>query len=497
VSIAEPAALDPALVQEIEGAQVMRLLFRPLTTFDPDLELQPGAATEWSVAQDQVTWTFTLDEDAVFTDGSPVDASDFVFAMARAADPDLASPVAYQGYPIAGWGDVLDAEPSGEIGDVPVSGVTAIDDLTLQIVTTEPFALLPMLISFSIFSPVPSELADDTDGLEAFAEQPIGNGPYRMVEPWQHNESVTLERNPDFSGTPGRADTIEFRIYSDLLTAYRDFQSGALDIVRGIPSEEYRAASEEYGDRLQRIPTASLSYIGFPTQLAPFDNVDFRTALSMAIDREALADRVMQGANDQAGGVVPPQVPGALAGPCAGCVFDLDAAEEHFAASGVAPGTTIVLYDISDDGQAATEFIATAWSEAFGLDVEIRSFEFAQYLDELATSADVQGAFELGWAWDYPSGYSMLQPLFGSRSSANNLGWANDEFDALMEQVETSDDPEEVTALLREAQTIVEAELPVAPLVFASDISISADRVSGHVVDTAALHRLELVTVTD
>jgi ABC-type oligopeptide transport system substrate-binding subunit len=131
VSISEPSALDPALAQEVEGAQVVRLLFTTLTTLTPELELAPGAATEWSVADDGLTWTFELDPAATFSDGTPVDAGDFVYAIARSADPDLAAPAAYQGYPISGWADVLEAEASGAIGDVPVAGVTAVDDDTL------------------------------------------------------------------------------------------------------------------------------------------------------------------------------------------------------------------------------------------------------------------------------------------------------------------------------------------------------------------------------
>lgn len=495
VSISEPSALDPALAQEVEGAQVVRLLFTTLTTLTPELELVPGVATEWSVADDGVTWTFELDPAATFSDGTTVDAGDFVYAIARTADPDLAAPAAYQGYPITGWADVLEAEASGAVGDVPVAGVTAVDDDTLQIVTDEPFSLLPMLLTYPVFAPVPSELADDPAAAEAFAEQPVGNGPYVMAEPWQHNESITVVRNDSFAGPAGVADEIEFRIYSDLLTAYRDYQAGSLDIVRGLPPEEFQAAKDTYGELFFQTPLAALNYIGLPVGRAPFDNVDFRMALSLSIDREALVDRVLQGAVESAGSYVPPQVPGASDTACEACVYDLELAQEHFAASGVEPGTTIVLYDIADDGQAVIEFLTNTWADAFGLEIEVRSFEFAQFLEE--TAADkVEGPFELGWVWDYPSGYSMLQPLFASGSGANNLSYASEEFDALMTQIETSTDPAEVPGLLNEAEQVVLADLPMLPLSFGRETTVHAERISGLEVDAGALYRLELVTVT-
>jgi len=496
VSIAEPAAIDPALASEVEGAQVMRLLFEPLVKLSADLEVQPGVATDWSVADDGVTWTFSLDPAATFSDGSAVDAGDFLFAFARSADPDLAAPASYQGGPISGWEDVMGGDASGAIGDQPVSGITAIDDHTLQIVTTEPFSLLPKLLTYPVFSPIPSELADDADALAAFGEQPIGNGPYMMTEPWAHNESITVVRNPQYQGAPGAAQQIDFRIYSEILTAYRDFQSGALDIVRGIPPEEYQNAVTEYGDRLYRTSMASLFYIGLPVAKAPFDNLDFRMALSMSIDREALVERVLQGATDIATGMVPTQVPGALQEACEACVFDLAAAKERFAASGVPPGTKIVLYDIADDGQDVIEFLVNTWRDAFELDVEVRSFEFAQFLDETAVDK-VEGAFELGWVWDYPSGYSILQPLFASDSGANNLSYANAEFDALMAEVEVSTDDKAAIDLLGKAQAIVEADLPLIPLTFASDLGVVGERIGGVKVDAGGMWRLELVTAAD
>jgi oligopeptide transport system substrate-binding protein len=98
--------------------------------------------------------------------------------------------------------------------------------------------------------------------------------------------------------------------------------------------------------------------------------------------------------------------------------------------------------------------------------------------------------------WDYPSGYSMLQPLFASGSGANNLSYASEEFDALMTQIETSTDPAEVPGLLNEAEQVVLADLPMLPLSFGRETTVHAERISGLQVDAGALYRLELVTVT-
>ncbi|MCU1368583.1 MAG: 4-phytase, partial [Ilumatobacteraceae bacterium] len=493
VSIGEPAAIDPGLAQEIEGAQVIRLLFLPLVALDPALEVVPGVATKWSVSDDGLTWTFDLDPDAVFSDGRPVVAGDFVFAFARSADPDLAAPAAYQGLPIKGWADVSNADPSGKIGDVPVTGVRAVDDHTLTIETEAPFALLPKVLTYPIFDPVAPEYVSTDAKAAAYADQPIGNGPYTMVGPWQHNVGITVAKNPAYSGPAGIADEIEFTIYSDADTAYKDFKAGNLDIARNVPADDV-ADARSFADRFLVTPTGALNYIGFPTNVTPFDNPDIRLALSLAVDRDGIAERIWSGTQIPATGMVPAQVPGALQTVCDGCTYDPDRAKQLYAAAGGIPGNKIVLYDIADDGQAGLEPIINSWKDLFGLDVEVRSFEFAQYLEETAAGKAV-GPFELGWVWDYPSMYSFLSPLFESTSDANNFGYSNPAFDALLEQARTAKDEAAGLPFLTKAQGIVEKDLPLIPEMFGEDGGVYDTRLSNVKVDTGALWRLELIDV--
>lgn len=494
VSISEPAAIDPGLSQEVEGSQVIRLLFQTLVSLDPTLAVVPGVATDWAVGDDGLTWTFDLSPNAVFSDGRPVVADDFVFAFARAADPDFAAPAAYQGLPIKGWADVSGADPSGAIGDEPVAGVTAVDDHTLTIETESPFALLPKVLTYQMFSPVASEYVDTEEKAAAFAEEPIGNGPYKMSGPWEHNVGITVEKNDTYAGTAGVTDSIEFRIYSGIATAYRDFQAGELDINRGVPPEEIKDAMETYGERLLLTPTGQLNYIGFPTNVAPFDNPDIRLALSLAVDREAIAERIFSSTILPATGVVPSNVPGALTTVCDACDYDPERAKEIYESAGGIPGDSIVLYDISDDGQAGLEPVINSWRELFGLEVEVRSFEFAQYIEETAAGKPV-GPFELGWVWDYPSMYSFLSPLFESTSDVNNFGYSNPDFDALLEQARTAPDEEAGLAFLTEAQAIVEKDLPLIPGTFGKDIGVVSEAMTNVRVDPGALWRLELIGV--
>lgn len=495
VYIAEPASIDPSMSSEAEGSQVIRLLFEPLVLLDPDLDVVPGVATDWERSDDGLTWTFTLDPAATFSDGRAVVADDFAFGFARAADPDLAAVSAYQGSPILGWDDVMTGEPSGAIGDEPIEGVVALDAHTLAITTAEPFALLPKLLTYPIFVPIAPEYVDGEDAAAAYAEQPIGNGPYAMDGPWEHNAGITVVKNAGYHGEPGVADRIEFKIYADAHTAFVDFQAGNLDIARTLPADDVAAARDAYPDTFIETPTASLAYIGLPTQVAPFDNPDIRLALSLAIDREAIAERIWSGTMVPADGVVPPQAPGADP-QCPGCVYDPERAKQLWDTAGGVPGNSMVVYDISDDGQAQLEAIVNGWKDVLGVDAELRSFEFGQYLEETATDL-VEGPFELGWVWDYPSGSSILSPLFESTSGVNNLGYANDELDARLAEVRAAIDEEAGLEALAAAEHVAEADLPLIPILFSAEVGVHSQRVGNVFVDAGFMYRLEDVEVRD
>lgn len=496
VGIGEPPAIDPGLIQDIEGGNVTRLLFVPLVRLDTELEVVPGVAKEWSVADDGVTWTFELDPDAVYSNGRPVVADDFVHAFARFADPDFEAVSAYQGLPIAGWADVNGAEPSGKIGDVDVAGVTAVDDSTLTITTEAPFGLLPKVLTYVAFSPVPRDFVADDESAASFVESPVGNGPYKMAEPWDHGKSISLVRNPNFAGEAGVADAITFQIYSDSESQFAAFEAGDLDIARGLTSDTLATVQANYADRFVSTASGSLTYIGFPTNIAPYDNPDIRRALSLAIDRDAIATGVFASTQRSATGMVPSQVPGALQETCDACTFDPVLAKQLWDAAGGLPGNTMVMYDISDDGSEGLDPILTSWRATFGIEIEVRSFEFGEYLDETARGKPV-GPFELGWVWDYPSGYSFLSPLFESTSEVNNLLWSNPEFDALLESARTAATEKEGLPFLTQAQSLVEEEMPLTPILFANDLGVYSEHVSDILVDASGMWRLEMVDIAD
>jgi ABC-type oligopeptide transport system substrate-binding subunit len=476
--ISEPPFIDPQLVQDNQGFEVVRLLFDGLTLYSPaGGAVIPGVAESWEANADLTVWTFYL-RDSQWPDGSAVTAQDFIYGWGRAADPDAASRVAYHGSiaGIVGWDDVNSGEATdaGIVGDVVIDGLTAVDDNTLQITLNATNSLLPKILAHPVFSPAQQSVVESMG--DAWAEAPVGNGPYKMSEPWSHDVDIRVERSDTYWGTAGLPDTIEFRVYSTQDAAYLDLQAGNLDVVRGVPDEQLIGARIEFGDRLIEQPTGSFTYIGLPWTNEAFKNPDIRRALLMAIDTDAINDRIFVG-RDTPRGFVPGVANGAIEDGCPWCRFDPAAAKALYDSAGGIPGDEVLLVFNSGAGHELwTEAVANDWAANLGLSAKFQGFEWAAYLDYLFGEEPNTDPFRLGWGWDYPSGYNFLAPLYACDSSDNLTGFCSPELDAQLDIVISSLTEEEGIPALKEAQRIVGDLIPVIPITYGrSKVAYSED----------------------
>ncbi|NNC91653.1 MAG: ABC transporter substrate-binding protein, partial [Acidimicrobiia bacterium] len=466
--ITEPPFLDPQLVQDNQGFEVVRLLFDGLTLYSPaGGAVVPGVAESWEANDDLTVWTFNL-RDTQWPDGSAVTADDFIYAWGRAADPDLSSRVYYHGGDgyagIIGWSELHDSEPSGVVGDGTIEGLRAVDDTTLEITLNATNSLLPKILAHPVFSPVQKSVVEADP--EAFNEMPTGNGPYKMTEPWNHDVNILVERSDTYYGTPGLPDAIEFRVYSTQDAAYLDFQAGNLDVVRGVPDEQLEQGRIDLGDRLIEQATGSFTYMGLPWTFEPFKNPDIRRALLMAIDTEAINERIFVG-RDTPRGFVPGVANGAIEDACEWCRFDPTAAKELYDSAGGVPGDTLqIVFNSGAGHEQWVEAVANDWNANLGITANFQGFEWAAYLDYLFGEEPNTDPFRLGWGWDYPSGYNFLAPLYACDSGDNLTGFCSPELDAELEKVITSLTEEDGIPALKEAQRIVGDLIPVIPITY-------------------------------
>jgi ABC-type transport system substrate-binding protein len=466
--ITEPSYLAPASnCYESECTQVLGLVNDPLVTtdFQTGELIFNGLAESIEADEEQTVWTVKLKEGRTFHNGEPVNSEAILRGWNYSQNPKNAQATA---------GFMSHIKGAGEGAEM--SGLKAIDDLTLEVTLTGPFSQFGQQMSYApAFAPIAQECLDD---LKACNEQPIGTGPYMMDGPWQHDQAINLTRWEDYAGdTTANADAIEFQMFTTPTAAYRDFQNGGIDVI-SIAPEVYLEAKGELQDGIQEEPTATLTYLGFPTKQAPYDNKQFRQALSLAIDRELIVEQVLNGLAAPSTDIVTPPIPGSREDACQYCVHDPEQAKQLLEESGVSPDDgPLEIYFNSDAGHEVwTEAAARQIQDTLGFDYELKSTEWAQYL-ELLDAQEFTGPFRLGWSLDYPSPENYLRPLVGTNGDSNYTGYSNPEFDELMVQGDQAATIEESFEFYHQAGDIALEDMPIIPMWSGSTAIAHSDQV--------------------
>ncbi|MGH8910193.1 MAG: ABC transporter substrate-binding protein [Egibacteraceae bacterium] len=479
-AIAEPSAIVPPAVTDPDGLAVVDAVFDSLTTYDRTLRVIPGAAGSWSAEQPDM-WTFTLRAGATFHDGKPVTAGDFKFAWELAVRLDLAG---YHLRDVAGYEALRSGKTPG------LAGVTAVDDRTLQVKLSGPRVDFPAVVAHPALGPVSREAWQADEG--AYRERPIGNGPFRMDGTWEHGQFIRLARFDAWSGgAEPSADEVLFRV-ADPDTAYLAFQQGRFDFAPvpagalGEAVQQFPPSSEDgyRGPGVLLGPTPSLYFLGFNVGRPPFDDVAVRRAVSLAIDREALAAQTQEGNVVIARAVVPPPIPGARGAVCGACVRDEVEARRIFSERGIV--TLELWFNLGGGHEQVADRIRQDFA-AVGVILVLRSEPpppdgtFGAYLDVL--SSGEAGLFRFGWTTEYPTMDAALRPLFHSAATPENGGqnymrYANPEVDALLDQARATVDGAVRQSLYQQAEDLVlNLDQVIAPLFTYRHRAVAAERI--------------------
>jgi ABC-type oligopeptide transport system substrate-binding subunit len=461
--VAEPEFIDPGSVLESEGRAVVDALFDSLLAVGDDLEIVPAAATDWTVNREGTRYRFVIRRDERFHDGSPVTAADFVRAWNRIVNgtPGELSPNAHLLRQIAGYEESRST-------DVPLAGVRAIDRRTLEVELSAPnFSFLAVLTHPSL-APVPANVEDG-----GFRESPIGNGPFQMAQAWQHGRFIRVVRYEDYAGRRPLLDEVVFQIYGDEgdPNAYRDFEEGQLHYAV-VPPDELVQARALHGRSADGYSSPGvidgenliLYYLGFNVEAAPFDDPDVRRALSMAIDRSAIAEELLDGTRVPADRLVPAGIPGSTPETCPYCVHDPEAARALLEGRELEP--IALAFNTHPAQEAIARAVRQDIEEHLGIKVNLSPREFDEYLPQVR-SGEV-GFFRLGWEAEYPSADNYLDPLFGSVNvgDTNVVRLADPPFDELIAQARGAADEQRRRELYLQAERHVLELAPLAPIMF-------------------------------
>lgn len=479
----DPTSLDPAHIARADDALLVDALFDSLTRLGPDLEPEPALARAWTSNEDATVFTFELDPGARWHDGSRVVAEDVVRGMRRVADGTLDPPSlhAHLLRDVAGFA-------AAQVGSQSLPGVTAPDEATVRIELSDPVPELPVILAHPGLAPVPPAAEERPD---QFAEAPVGNGPFVLAEPWAHNQFLRLAPSTTHP-TPDAIDEIVFRIYAsdeDRATRHADLLSGQIQVSQlpaGRRSEIVAADADGQVPDIELFDglTDTVSMLLFDTRKPPLDDERFRRAVSMLIDREALAGRT-DGARVAAESLVPPVLPGAGRGVCAWCRHDPAAAEtlieavlEDQETDVVGPPSPIVLQTSTDPLHGALADEIAAALRSVGLPVRIVRPDAADYL---AVATDEQPAIiRLGWSPQEPTLRAWTERLFGAGSTGARLtGWQPAPLRDLLANAAASSDPDVRRRTWQEVERLALDAAVVAPVLQYRDDLLVAEGVEG------------------
>ena len=479
----EFTSLDPQIVEDVSGSDVIRDLFEGLFNQDAKGNLVPGVATSYDVSDDKLTYTFHLRDNAKWSDGKPVTAGDFVYAWRRLADPETASP--YQWFI-----DIMSLKNGSEVqkGDLPPEelGVKAIDDTTLEVTLSQPIPYFVLTTTHASTFPTPKWVIDKYGADWTKPENIVSNGAYVLTEHVPNERSVR-ERNPMYWDNEHTIiEKVTDLIINDENIALQRFLAGELDRAP-VPTGQYPTLKAQYPDAALSFPRLCSYYYMFNLRDdAPAWEKDerVRKALSYAIDRDVIVNKILQGGQFPAYTFTP----GATAGFEVPSVDYAEmtqdernaAAKEMMAAAGFGPDHPLdvtLLYNTSEGHKKIAIAVSQMWKQTLGVNVTLENQEWKTFLQ-----ARSNGDFEVargGWCGDYNEASTFLD-LITTNSGYNDSKYSNAEVDQLMADAKTADDPQPNYTRVEE---IIAEDMPIIPIYHYSAVFMLNPKLKGWPVE--------------
>lgn len=485
VNNTEPQSpLVPADTNEMGGGKVIRYLFEGLVSYDVNGKQHLEVAKSITPNDDASQFTIVINDGWKFTNGEAVTASSFADAWSYAANVKHAMKQASRMSIIKGYDELQDPNVSD---DAKLSGLEVKDDHTLVVTLNHSDSVFPVQLAHQSFFPLPSVAYKD---IKAFGKNPIGNGPYKLKS-WDVSKSITVVKNPDYKGSRTvKNGGIEFRVYTDEDSAYADVLAGNLDVLDAVPSsavKTFRTAKN-----VTAYSQAGSTYQGFviPERLDHFgfdeEGQLRRQAISMAINRKQIVDKVFSNTKTVATDFTSPLVPEYskdLKG-AANLEYNPEEAKKLWAqANKISPwsGDFKIAYNADGSHKAWVDAVANQIKNTLGINAEGDSYPTFSDIRDRVTDRTIATAFRSGWMLDYPSAEDYLTPLCSSASAdghgSNDGDYKSPKFDQELADALSQTDESKRTAALQEAQETLLQDLPSIPLWCDNVAAVSAQNV--------------------
>ncbi len=493
----DPTSLDPHKVAGDWENRIVGDIFEGLVYEDAFAEPIPAMAESWTISDDGLTYTFNLRQDAVWSDGVPVTADDFVFSFQRIMNPETAANYAYLQYTIKN----AEAINGGDITDFGELGVRAIDDKTLEITLENPAPFfLAGLMHYTAY-PVPKHVVEEHGDDWVRIENIVVNGPYRPVEwvPGSHVRTVVNETwyDPDSL----QIQEVFFYKLEDQSAALKRYRAGEFDIMTDLPKDQIDWIEENLPGQARVAPFSGLYYYAINTNKAPFDNVNVRQALSMALNREVIGPQILGTGEIPAYSWVPPGManygePAYVSWKDLSYEEKVAEAKALLAEAGYGPDNPLELqlrYNTNDNHRRIAVAVAAMWKQ-LGVEVELYNTETKVHYAELQENQlDVARA---GWLADYNDAVNFLE-LLKSGVAYNYGRYDNAEFNGLLDQAATETDLEARAGLLRQAEQLALDESAAIPIYYYLSENLVSPAIQGFEDNVRDIHRTRWLTKSE
>ena len=481
----DPETIDPALNSAVDGGNMLLHSFECLLAVDENGQLVPGQAETWETSEDGLTWTFHLRDGLKWSDGSDLTANDFVYSWKRVCDPMVAAPYAETVLSmVEGYDKAIE-------GDLDALQVVAQDDNTLVVTLNAPCSYFGSLAAFATLSPVQeATVTANGDAWATSAETYISNGPFYVSE-WVPGSYIMMSKNPYYWNADAiKLDGIKWNLIEDSNAAYSAYQTGEVLMIKDVPTEEIPSLKDNAEFHVD--PIIGTYYLSMNLERDAFKDARVRKALSLAIDRDYVANTLMQGTYSPAGNFMGPgwidtdgkQFQDNANGgqpyiDVNNYEADLEEAKQLLADAGYPNGEGFpsITYTTNDSGyhKVVAEYLQQAWAE-LGIDLQVDIVEWASF-----TPMRRNGDYDIarnGWVGDYSDPSNMLD-LFYSTNGNNDGKFNNADYDAAMDLSRTTLDSAERSKALHTAEDILMEEAGCIPVAYYNDFWLQSDKITG------------------
>ena len=478
-SSADPESLDPHKTSTTYEADLLRDIFMGLVVQDAKAELIPGAAESWTVSADGTVYTFKLRAGATWSNGDPVTAGDFVFAFQRLQDPATAAEYASMLYPVKN----AEAINQGKAKPEEI-GAKAIDDMTLEVTLNAPTPYFLEMLTHQATYPVHRATVEKFGNEWTKPGNIVSNGAYTLAE-FVPNDHIKLVKNPKFYDAANvQIDTVNFIPNEDRSAAIKRYEAGELDTHDDMPTEQLADIKAKFGDQVHIGPYLGTYYYTFKTDKSPWDNVNIRRAVSMAIDREFIAEKVWGNSMIPSYSMVPPGITGYETS-----TFDYaemsqidreDAAKKLLTEAGYGPNKPLkmeIRYNTSENHKNTAVAIQEQL-KPLGVEVTLLNTDTKTHYGHLEQKGDFDIA-RAGWIADYKDPETFLG--ISRKASANNYAqYVSAEFEGLMDKAAAAGgNSGERMKLLSEAEAVLMRDHGQIPLLYYSYHNLVSAKIKG------------------